>query len=134
MLRPMHALRIILLACLLALAGCINPRDETLSRLKGADIPRMRSDVAALHTQWFGTPGPQFVPVRIEQWPQSVQRLRPLRMTLYKDGLSIALHDEPGAEYGIHIVPPGDIPLPRSTPRVNFEPLGDGLLLYIQKR
>lgn len=130
----MPALRLLLLLVLLPLAACSDPRQNAISRLRRSKLENIRTDVARLHTQHFAAPGPEFVPIRPELWPVSIQGLRPLRMTLYRDGLAVATEDEPGVEYGVHIVPPGNIVPPKSTKLTQYQALQDGVYFYTQKR
>jgi len=130
----MPVLRLLLVLAVLSLTACTDPRKTTLARLRLAKVEDIRAEVARLRTQHFASPGPEFVPLRPEFWPASIQSLRPLRMTLYSDGLAIAIQDEPGLEFGIHIVPPGDIAPPEPTETTQYQWLQDGLYFYTQKR
>jgi hypothetical protein len=130
----MPLLRLLLLLGILALPACTDPRKTMLARLRQAKVEEIRTDVARLHTQHFASRGPEFVPIRPEYWPESIQKLRPLRMTLYRDGLAIAIHDEPGVEFGIHVIPPGDIVPPKSTKMTRYELIQDGIYFYRQER
>ena len=130
----MPLLRIPLLLCLLLLAACSDPRTTVLSRLRQADADEIRAEVAQLHAKYFAYKGAEFFPVRADAWPPGIQKLRPLRMTLYQDGLAIAIHDEPGHELGIHVIPPGHIVAPKSTARTLYQPIRDGFLYYSQTR
>ena len=130
----MPALRLLLLLGILALAACSDPRETTLARMRHAKFEDIRADVARLHAQHFVSPGPEFIPIRPELWSPAIRDLRPLRMTLYRDGLAIATLDKPGFEFGIHVVPPGDIAPPKSTPITQYQFLQNGLYFYTQKR
>jgi len=130
----MPLLRIPLLLCLLLLAACSDPRSGVLSRLRQANAGEIRAEVAQLHAKYFAYKGPEFFPVRHDAWPMNIQKLRPLRMTLYHDGLAIAIHDEPGLELGIHVVPPGNTVAPESTARTSYQPIQDGFYYYSQMR
>jgi hypothetical protein len=128
------ALRLLLLSFVLTLTACSDPRSTSLSRLRHVDAAELRTSVAQLHTRLFPAPGPTFVPVRSELWPAAFAKLRPLRMNLYRDGLAITLCAEPGMEYGLHIVPVGDVLQPKSTERTRYEELQQGIYYFSQKR
>jgi hypothetical protein len=130
----MLPLRLLLCLAFLLLPACTDPRKAALSRLRGVKVEDIRTEVARLHTQYFASRGPEFIPIRPESWPASFVSLRPSRMTLYRDGLAITLQDRPGFEYGIHVVPPGDITPPRSTKITRYEPLQDGIYFFEQAR
>ena len=131
---PMPAFRLLLLLIALSLAACSDPRSKVRSRLRHADVPELRAEVARLYTRLFPAPGPNLIPVRPEMWPASILKLRPLRLNLYRDGLAVTLEASPGFEYGIHILPTGDAEPPRSSERTQYEKLRDGICYFVQKR
>jgi hypothetical protein len=130
----MPFLRTAFCLALLALAACSEPRRTTLAKAQHADLDKIRADVEQLHQQHFSSPGPEFVPLRPEWWPASTHALQPVRMTLYHDGLAITMVEEPGEEYGIHVVRAGDSSFPKTTPITQYQWLRDGTLFYVQKR
>lgn len=133
-LNPVSPFRILLLLAVMAFTACDNPRSHAQSRIRHADVAELRAEVARLYTRLFPAPGPNLIPVRPEQWPAAILKLRPLRLNLYRDGLAVTLQSEPGVEYGIHILPSGDADLPKSTPRTRYEKLQDGISYFEQKR
>ena len=128
------AFRLLLLVVALALAACTDPRVNSLSRLHGVDAAQLRVEAAQLSTRLLPTPGPDFVPVRPDQWPAPLLTLRPLRMNLYRDGLAVSLQSSPGMEYGLHITAAGDTREPKSTARTRYEKIQDGIFYFTQKR
>lgn len=126
--------RLLLFIALLPLAACSDPRTSAISQFKKADIAELRTDVARLYLRLFPTAGPTIVAVRPELWTPGLIKMRPVRMNLYRDGLAITLHAEPGMDYGIHIAPSSDAPQPKSTDRTQYEKLQDGISFFAQKR
>jgi hypothetical protein len=118
----------------LALAACGGPRAEALSRLRKSDVNELRTDVARLHTQYFAAQTQTFFPLTPIAWPASTKRMKPIRLNLYHDGLAIALRQEPGNEFGLHIVPPGMKDPPQPTPYISYERIEDGIYYYSLKR
>ena len=131
---PPPVLRVLLLLGALALASCTDPRSNSLSRLHRDDVPELRANVAELSTRLFPASGPTLIPVRPEQWPAALLKLRPLRMNLYRDGLAVSLQASPGFEYGLHILPPGVSDEMVSTARTQYEKVQDGIYYFTQKR
>ena len=127
-------LRPLLLLAMFSLAACSDPRSTSLSRLRQADAAELRTEVARLYTRLFPAPGLTLVPVRPEQWPAALLKLRPLRMNLYRDGLAVSLQAAPGIEYGLHILPVGARDELKSTERTQYEKLQDGIYYFTQKR
>lgn len=131
---PMPAFRLLLILAVLSFAACSDPRSIARSRLRRVDVAELRTEVAQLYTRMFATPGSHLVPVRPEMWPATILKLRPLRLNLYRDGLAVTLHAEPGFEYGIHIVPTDASDLLKSTERTQYEKVQDGICYFAQKR
>ncbi len=129
-----NPLRLLLLLVALTLAACGDPRSKSISRLRHADATELRASVAQLYTRLFPAPGITFVPLRPELWPAPLAKLRPLRMNLYRDGLAVSLDAEPGMDYGLHILPAGDVQEPKSTARTRYEKLQDGFYFFAQQR
>ena len=126
--------RLLLLLTTLSLAACTDPRSNSLSRLHHADAAGLRTEVMQLYTQLLASPDATLVPVRPEQWPAALLKLRPLRMNLYRDGLAVSLQASPGYEYGLHILPTGAANELKSTERTQYEKLQDGIYYFAQKR
>jgi hypothetical protein len=129
-----NPLRLLLLLAALSLASCTDPRSNSLSRLHHADAAELRTEVTRLYTQLFPAFDPELVPIRPEQWPAALLKLRPLRMNLYRDGLAVSLQAAPGFEYGLHILPNGASEEMKSTERTQYEKLQDGIYYFTQKR
>ena len=122
-----------LLAALL-FTSCDSPRDEATGRLRKAGVTDLLTDAARLHTQFFAAPSQDYFPLKPAQWPESAKKLHPLRIGLYRDGLAIALREEPGVEFGLHIVPRGVPEPPNPTPYTHYDRLEDGIYWYTLKR
>ena len=122
-----------LLAALLCTA-CDSPRDDATRRLRNVAVADLQTDAARLHTQFFAAPSQDYFPLKPEQWPESTKKLRPLRIGLYRDGLAIALREEPGVEFGLHIVPRGVPEPPAPTPYTHYERLEEGVYWYTLQR
>ena len=131
---PMTFLRLLLLLAMLPLAACTDPRSNSLSRLKHADAAELRAEVSRLYTRLFPAAGPTIVPLQSEQWPAALLKLSPIRMNLYRDGLAISLHSQPGFEYGLHIIPSGVTDDLKSTDHTQYEKLQEGIYYFTQKR
>ena len=130
----MLPIRLLLLLAMLPLAACSDPRSSSLSRLRGADVPTLRAEVAQLTARLLPPAGPEFAPVQPELWPVALVKLRPLRLNLYRDGLAVSLAASPGVEYGLHIVPSGASEEVKSTVRTQYEKVQDGIYYFTQKR
>lgn len=114
--------------------ACDGPRDNATRRLAKTGVAELRTDAARLHTQYFSGPSLGYFPLRPEQWPESAKRIRPLRIGVYRDGLAIALQEEPGVEFGLHIVPGGLPEPPNPTPFTKYDRLQDGIYFYTLQR
>ena len=130
----MQPLRLLIIIATLSLAACTDPRTNSLSRLHHADAAVLRTEAAKLHAQLLAASGPALIPIRPEQWPTALLKLRPLRMNLYHDGLAISLQASPGFEYGLHILPTGATDELKSTDRTQYEKLQDGIYYFTQRR
>ena len=118
----------------LLLTACGDPRTDTLARLQTANASALRIDVARFHTQFFQTPDQDYLPLKSNWWSESVRKLKPLRVGLYRDGLAVALREEPGCEFGLHIVPQGVARPPSPSPFVEYERIEDGVYWYTLKK
>ena len=131
---PMLLFRLLLVLAALSFTACSDPRSNSLSRLRHADVPELRAEAARLYALLFPAPGPTFIPIRPELWPAAILKLHPLRLNLYRDGLAVTLQAEPSFEYGIHILPTGASDSLISTARTHYEKLQDGIYYFAQKR
>ncbi|MEQ1854805.1 MAG: hypothetical protein ABMA01_24830 [Chthoniobacteraceae bacterium] len=118
----------------LALVACNDPRSAATARLRKSSVADLRTDAARLHTQFFSAVTQEHFPLFQFHWPESAKKLKPIRMNLYRDGLAIALRQEPGAEFGLHIVPRGITDPPLPTPYIEYERIEDGVYSYVLKR
>lgn len=122
-----------LLAALL-LTACGSPRSDAVARLRKANTAELRIDVARFHTQFFQTPDQDYLPLKSNWWSVSVRKLKPLRVGLYRDGLAVALREEPGFEFGLHIVPQSVTRPPGPSPYIQYERIEDGIYWYTLQR
>ena len=122
-----------LLAALL-LAACDNPRAEVLARLHKSNSAELRTDAARLHTQHLHTPDMDYLPLKSNWWTERIRKLKPLRVGLYRDGLAVALRQEPGFEYGLHIIPQGVARTPSPSPHIEYQRVEDGVYSYTLQR
>ena len=121
------------LAALLLIA-CDTPRSQVLAQLRKTNAAELRTDAARLHTQLLHTPDQEYIPVKSNWWTERIRKLKPLRVGLYRDGLAIALREEPGFEYGLHIIPQGVARIPTPSPYIQYEPIEDGVFAYTLQR
>jgi hypothetical protein len=122
-----------LLAALLV-SACESPRKVAMARLRRSNTAELRTDVARLHTQFLQSPDQDYLPLKSSWWTESVRKLKPLRVGLYRDGLSVALREEPGFEFGLHIVPQSVTRPPNPSPYIRYEQLEDGIYWYTLER
>lgn len=122
-----------LLAALL-LAACDNPRAEVLKRLRKADAAELRTDAARLHTQLLHAPDQDYLPLKSNWWTERIRKLKPLRVGLYRDGLAIALREDPGSEYGLHITPQSVSKIPSPSQYIRYDRIEDGIYSYTLQR
>lgn len=113
-----------------ALAACAEPREAALIRMQSVGPERLRRDAARLYKDVFAARSPEFVPVRITQWPASFRRLVPLHVGAYPDGFAIALEQDGDNESGLYVIPDSIDRLPSDTARAQFEPIEDGVFWY----
>jgi len=119
---------------MLLFAGCDSPRDRAAARVRGSDGEKLRFESARLHTQFFAAQGKEFAPVASALWPECIGKLKPARVGLYKDGLTVALAETDGMESGLHIVPSGVNLHPKDTPTTRYERLAEGIYWYEMKQ
>ena len=122
-----------LLAALL-LAACDSPRTEVLARLRKTNAAELRTDAARLHTQLLHTPDQDYLPLKSNWWTERIRKLKPLRVGLYRDGLAIALREDPGFEYGLHIIPQSVARIPTPSSYIQYERIEDGVYCYTLQR
>jgi len=130
----MHLRNCLPLLAALLLAACDNPRTEAIARLRKANIPALRTDAARLHTQFLQTPDVDYMPLKSNLWPDNLRKLKPIRIGLYRDGLAVALREEPGFEFGLHFIPMGVARPPNPSKYVRYERLEDGVYWYTLER
>ena len=121
------------LAALLLIA-CDSPRTEVLARLRKSNAAELRTDAARLHTQLLHTSDQDYIPLKSNWWTERIRKLKPLRVGLYRDGLAIALREEPGFEYGLHIIPQSVARIPNPSPYIQYDRIEDGIYSYTLKR
>ena len=127
-------LRCLTLLAALAFTACSDPRSDALARLRKISVSDLRTDAARLHTQFFTAPSTAHVPLAPYHWSETAKNLKPIRLNLYRDGLAIALRQDPGVEFGVHVVPRGMAGPPVPSPYVRYEQLEEGIYWYSLKR
>lgn len=118
----------------LLLTACDSPRTEVLARFHKTNATELRIDAARLHTQLLHTPDQDYLPLKSNWWTERIRKLKPLRVGLYRDGLAIALREEPGFEYGLHIIPQSVARTPSLSPYIQYERIADGVYSYTLQR
>ncbi len=106
-----------------------NPRDEARARLGAVNTDDLRYDAARIYKQAHAVPGPEFVVLKPDRWPESFKKLKPLRVGIYRDGFAFALGGEAETEWGIHVYPTG-MTQGRAGKAGLFEKLADGVFWY----
>lgn len=102
--------------------------------MRKTNTTELRTDVARLHTQLLHAPEADYLPLKSNWWTERIRKLKPLRVGLYRDGLMVALREEPGFEYGLHIIPQSVTRIPSPSPYVQFERIEEGAYSYTLQR
>jgi hypothetical protein len=128
----MTAFRLVFfLACALLLPACNNPRQRAESQLRNGGDIRLRHDAAMIYKDLFaGTGKPDFVEVWYRDWPTSFQRLAPLHVGAYHDGVIIALRASLDNESGLYIIPESMDKVPNGERGSTFIKLREGIYWY----
>jgi hypothetical protein len=123
---------LLIFGCILLAAGCSGGARKRAEReLHNGGAERLRDDAARLYKDTFAAHGkPGFVEVPYKTWPPSFQKLRPLHVGAYLDGISIALEAEEGGESGFYIVPKSMEHEPSGEHGAKYERLADGIYWY----
>jgi len=123
---------LLIFGCVLLEAGCApNPRKRAEAELRHGAAEQLRLDAARLYKDTFSGHGrPDFVEVWYKEWPASFEKLRPLHVGVYHDGISIALQTHDGGESGLYIVPQSMEHQPTDERGAKFEQLADGVFWY----
>ncbi len=122
-----------LLLCVFAaiFCGCGNSRQTAESRLKAVEIGALRKESGRLNRDYFAAPGMEFIALKQSLWPKTFAQLKPLRVTLFRDGTALALGGDAGSdEWGVFIAPPGLDKVPPDTRTIRYVKLGDGVFHY----
>lgn len=122
-----------LLLCVFALVfcGCEKPQQTAESRLKSVDIAALRKESGRLNRDYFAAPGFDFIGLKQSLWPKTFAKLKPLRITLYRDGAALALGGDAGSdEWGIFVAPQGLDKAPPDTRTIRYVKLADGVFHY----
>jgi hypothetical protein len=127
----MTLLRVLLLiACALLGQGC-GRRHQAERQLRDGGTERLRHDAAMLYMSIFTSRGrPDFVEVWYRDWPASFEKLAPLHVGAYLDGISIALSTGDHSESGLFIVPESMDHRPVSSRGANYERITEGIYWY----
>lgn len=123
-----------ILACLLAaaLCGCGDSRKTAASRLAAVDVEVLRKESGRLNRDYFAVPGFEFIGLKQSLWPRSIAQLKPLRVTLYRDGAAVALGGDAGSdEWGVFVVPQGFEKAPPDTRTIRYLKLREGVFYYV---
>lgn len=123
---------LLLAAMALVNAGCDG--DPAMARaskqLGSTDLARLRFDAAVVYKNNLTASGP--VPVRVPDpaWPKTFRAFSPSRVTVYRDGIALALAQLADRESGLWVIPEGMTHDPTTTPRASFQELRDGVYWY----
>jgi hypothetical protein len=123
----------VLIACVLAsfLSGCGNSKQVAESRLKLVQVGELRKESGRLNRDYFAAPGFEFIGLKQSLWPKTFTLLKPLRVTLYRDGAAVALGGDAGRdEWGLFVVPPGLNNAPPDTRTIRYAKLDEGVFYY----
>ena len=127
----MRYFRLVLIPVVLVLAACSDPEAVVRSRLKAMNVDSLRSESGRLNRDFFAAPGLEFSALKQTAWPKAFREMKPLRVTLYKDGAALALGGDAGAtEWGVFVVPPGLTYAPPTTRTIRYRAVGEGVFFY----
>lgn len=113
------------------LAGCGDSETATRNRVLGIGGAALRKDSGKLNRDYFGAPGGEFYTLKKSAWPKTFSEMKALRVTLYRDGASLALGGSAGTnEWGIFVMPPGLDYAPPSTAVIRYEAIEKGVYFY----
>ncbi len=127
----MRYLRMVLFPVVLVLAACSDPEAVVRGRLKALDVDSLRSETGRLNRDYFATPGLEFSAVKQTAWPKAFREMKPLRVTLYRDGAALALGGDAGAtEWGVFVVPSGLTYAPPTTRTIRYRQVREGVFFY----
>lgn len=123
--------RLFLASVVLVLAACSDPESVVRGRLKTSDVEALRRESGRLNRDYFAVPGLEFFAVKQAIWPKTFRELKPLRVTVYKDGAALAMGGDAGTnEWGVFVAPAGLTTAPPTTRTIRYRPLGDGVFFY----
>ncbi len=127
----MRYFRLFLFPMLLVLGACSDPEALARGRVKASNLESLRNESGRLNRDYFAVPGPEFFTLKQTAWPKTFRELKPLRVTLYKDGAALALGGDAGTnEWGIFVVPHGLTYAPPTTRTIRYLAIGDGVFFY----
>ncbi len=129
----MLAIRTLLIfGCLFLATGCTpNPRRNAAREVREIGAARLRQDAARVYKDTFAAHGrPAYEEVWYKDWPPSFQKLHPLHVGAYLDGISISLQVREGSESGLYIVPATMDREPASVNGAKFERIAAGVFWY----
>ena len=121
-------------ACMVAAAvcGCGDSRQTASNRLSAVDVDSLRKESGRLNRDHFAAPGFEFIGLKQSLWPKTFAQLKPLRVTLYRDGAAVALGGDAGSdEWGVFVVPQGFEKAPPDTRTIRYSKLREGVFYYI---
>lgn len=123
-----------LFACLVAaaLVGCVDSTQTASKRLDVVDVEALRRESGRLNRDFFAAPGFEFIGLKQSLWPKTLAQLKPLRVTLYRDGAAVALGGDAGSdEWGLFVVPEGFEKAPPDTRTIRYSKLREGVFYYV---
>lgn len=123
--------RLVFFPVLLVLASCSDPEAVVRGRVKASNVDALRRESGRLNRDFFAVPGLDFFAVKQAIWPKTFRELKPLRVTVYKDGAALAMGGDAGTnEWGVFVVPPGLTHTPPPTRTIRYRTIGEGVFFY----
>lgn len=118
-------------ALALAVAGCGKPDDKIRAKVEALGTDILRRESGRLNRDYFAVPGHESVSVKQSLWTKTFAAMKPLRITVYRDGSALAFGGAAGStEWGLFVVPTGLNYTPPSTETIRYELIRDGVFIY----
>ena len=117
-------------AAAFVVAGCSDPRKETVDLITTAEAKALRIDASQLYKEiQEKRVVSEYFPLKPTVWPARFKKYKPLRVGVYRDGVALAIEGDAANEQGIHVTPIA-MDLAPARGRVRYERIQDGVYWY----